>query len=147
MILVVEDDSFKYDRIKVLLESVGYTDVKWCQSVHSGVQALSTDEFELIILDMALPSHDLAARGGSPTSLPSGGLELIYELSYAQKAVRLLIITQYPEIEIEGSYVKLTDAPKRLQELYRTPVMRVIQFKQNDSTWEQGLADAMKEIP
>ncbi|RUL97745.1 hypothetical protein [Rhizobium chutanense] len=135
MILVIEDDRFKFDQISELL--IGKAEVRWCRSVHSGVQALSSPGISAIILDMALPSHDLAEGGASPASLPSGGLEIIYELSYSNKLLPVIIITQYPEIEIEGSYVKIDRAAKTVRDLYQIDVVGVVHFKQNDQTWRK----------
>ena len=82
-ILLVEDDHFKQELIEAALQE-RYADISisLARSVQQAVKLIRTDIYELIVLDIALPSHDSKAGGAQPISQPAGGIEVLLELSY-----------------------------------------------------------------
>lgn len=56
-LLLIEDDALLGDGICVGLKREGYT-VDWLKDGKQGLQALSTEEFDLVVLDLGLPGMD-----------------------------------------------------------------------------------------
>ena len=107
-VLVVEDDDFKFEDIFGLFQKFKLTvDVQRASSVQAGYEAIQGAQFDYIILDMALPSHNLVAGTGNPYPEPVGGLEILLELADQNRAERVIILTQYPSIEFNREYVPL----------------------------------------
>lgn len=105
-ILVVEDDQFKYSKIaSILAERYPDATLNHVDNVSGSVLYLRDHTPDLIILDMALPSHPAIAGKGSPLSMPAGGIEVILELKYLKKtAIPVAVLTQYPDVEIENEF-------------------------------------------
>ena len=102
-VLLVEDDNFKQELVEQLVLQVRpIVEIVVARSVQQAVQLLGSGTFDLIILDMSLPSHESKAGGSQPISQPSGGIEVLLELSYECRTDRVVILTQYPEIEYDG---------------------------------------------
>ena len=77
-ILLVEDDIALAEGIRTALKPEGYT-VDWLQDGSSALHALSTESFELAILDLGLPRMD--------------GLHVLKHLRAAANPVPVLVLT------------------------------------------------------
>ncbi|MBD9638459.1 response regulator [Ensifer sp. ENS07] len=145
--LIVEDDSFKAhsvcDVVRKTFPSAVFTAAT---SVHAAVGKLQEMAFDLIMLDMALPSHQLRPGFGPTSSLLSGGLEVIMELSYLRRSDPVIVLTQFPEIEIEGNLVNLRKAKEILIENYDANIVSVIHYRHEHPEWRISLQEEMKKI-
>ena len=84
-ILLVEDDKLLGDGIKTGLKHFSYT-VDWVEKGGFALQALQTDSFELIVLDLGLPDID--------------GIELVKKIRKSGAAnTPILILTARDQIE------------------------------------------------
>ena len=77
-ILLVEDDNALGEGIRTALKPEGYT-VDWVQDGSSALHALSSESFELAILDLGLPRMD--------------GLQVLKHLRAAANPVPVLVLT------------------------------------------------------
>ncbi len=83
-ILLVEDDCLLGDGIKTGLKHFSYA-VDWVKKGSHALQALSTDVFELVILDLGLPDMD--------------GIELMSQIRKAAISTPVLILTARDQLE------------------------------------------------
>lgn len=146
-VLIVEDDTFKLERIEACLKRLSNAaSVTVATSVQAAVNKLQFVTFDFVLLDMSLPTHDLKPGGSAVTSLLSGGLEVIMELSFLKRDDQVVIITQYPEIEIEGVLVSIPSVKSTLESMFNARVARVILYRHESSVWENDLM-AILEAP
>jgi CheY-like chemotaxis protein len=146
-ILVVEDDAFKLDRITACLKPVSdHFSITVVKSVQGAVNAVANERFDFILLDMSLPTHDLKPGGGAGTSLLSGGLEVIMDLSLLRRSERVIVLTQYPEIEIEGDLVPLDGVQAILDEMFEVQIDSVILYRQESNEWEDELLRSLEQL-
>jgi CheY-like chemotaxis protein len=143
-LLIIEDDTFKLNRIVACLDKrTSSHSVTIVRSVQAAVAEVNTHEFDMILLDMALPSHDLKPGGGPGMSLLSGGVEVVMELAYLGRQDPVIIITQYPEIEIEGELVPVASVRSVLSRLFNIRVGGVIHYRHLADEWETALLKAI----
>lgn len=146
-VLLVEDDGFKSDEIHALLLSVCHsTDVHLSKSVSSAIGAIEGRTFDLIVLDMALPSHTAVPGAGAPLSLLTGGLEVLFELQSLRRKDPCVVVTQYPEIEICGSFYQLIKAPEAIERCYEVRVLGCIEYTDSGAQWRVTLAELFGKI-
>ena len=141
-ILLIEDDSFKLKRVLACLGKRSDS-VTIATSVQAAVVEVNSRSFDVILVDMALPSHDLRPGGGPGTSLLSGGIEVIMELAYLGRSDPVVIITQYPEIEVEGELLPVAKVQPALQKLFDVRIKAVILYKHLSDEWEIALLEAV----
>jgi CheY-like chemotaxis protein len=145
-ILVVEDDAFKLDRVTSCLEPLwSSSSITVVKSVQGAVSAVANEKFDFILLDMSLPTHDLKPGGGAGTSLLSGGLEVIMDLSLLRRSEKVIILTQYPEIEIEGDLIPLDRVKAILNKMFEVEIDSVILYRQESSEWEGELLRSLEQ--
>jgi DNA-binding NarL/FixJ family response regulator len=146
-ILIVEDDSFKYSKIQELInESENSFDIVKCENVHDTVIYLNKETPDKIILDMSLPSHAARIGEGNPLSMPSGGIEIIFELiSLSKLHVPVVILTQYPEIEIENEYYSIEKAGSVLMKLYDLKSLSAVLYEHDNEAWKYEVVKYLRQ--
>ena len=139
-IMIVEDDFFKYSKIeKLVKETIADVDIVVFENIHGVVNYLASKSPDKIILDMSLPSHTAKVGEGTPLPMPTGGIEVILELRALNKNnIPIIILTQYPDIEIEDDYYSISEAGLIIEQLYEMNDIDVAHY-QNDDRLDGGL--------
>jgi DNA-binding NarL/FixJ family response regulator len=136
-ILIIEDDDFKRDHIKDFLISLyPYILIEADSNLSSAILRINKEEFDLIIVDMALPSHPVLPGGGSPISMLSGGLEVLLELQSLNRGDKCIIVTQYPEIEISGIAFPTKDSTAAIRKHLNYSVYGCLQYSEESPLWK-----------
>ena len=146
-ILLVEDDEFKSNAIQSEILELGLkADFQVETTVHGAVQKLNEQDFDLILLDMSLPSYQLIQGKGSPIPMPSGGMEVLMELDYLGRQDEVIILTQYYEIEIDEILYSHKDAQEKINQEYNVNLLRIILFKREDKDWKKILSEEIEGL-
>ncbi|MCW2370063.1 hypothetical protein [Sphingobium sp. B11D3D] len=145
-ILIVEDDSFKLEAILFLVNRVAeMAEVKTAMSLRSAMTALEEGIFDLVVLDMAIPSHTSDVGAIDTYSQPVGGLDVLLFLATMERAERIAVLTQYPTIEYNRSHVPLREFMSVLHQDSVTNVDAVILFS-DDGTWRDTLTGLLRVL-
>jgi len=146
-VLLVEDDSFKFDIIEAYLkEKYSEIFILKAQSLFDAVKYIEECTFDLALVDMAIPSHTAVAGEGSPKSLLTGGIEVLLEMAYYNINAPCVVITQYPDIQISGITYTLEESKLILNENLECNVFTCVQFLENGFSWKKAIDLAIKEI-
>lgn len=142
--LIVEDDEFKFGEVSgVLSDEFPNCIVDQVGSVQQAIFMLEKKTFDLIILDIALPSHDVEKGGGTPTSMPSGGIEILMELAFNNRDEPVVVMTQYPEVEIDGKLLPLPKLGDKIRGMVSVNLLDVVLFDKVERNWIQKLRRVM----
>lgn len=148
--LVVEDDPYKLDGIQAYLKSVfsGTLQVSVCQALSSATALLGAQTFDLAIIDMSIHSHEPEAGSGSPFPLSSGGLDVLFEIAYSENAANThcIILTQYPDIEIESLPIPVEHAKNEILDKFNIDVAGCVRYLENDSQWKADLYAILERL-
>ena len=138
-ILIVEDDPFKLNRLlseTVQLRSKGRT--RSVTSLQQAMSVLESETFDVVLLDMAIPSHDSAAGSSDVYSQPVGGLDILLNLALSGRPEKVIVITQYPTVELNREHVPLSRLIGHLEKEDVFNVKGVILFSE-DRPWQSQL--------
>lgn len=143
-ILLIEDDQFKQELVETAIRIARPAGkIMVGRSVQQAVQLLRSRSYDLIVLDIALPSHESRAGGAQPISQPSGGLEVLFELSFDLRTDPVIIVTQYPEIEFDGNLYPLTKVKNAFEKSMCVNIVDVIYFSAQAEEWRERLKKAL----
>jgi len=146
--LIVEDDPFKMEGIRSHLESIFGRRLQavGCQALATAATALSSRRFDLAILDMSIHSHEPEAGAGSPFPLSSGGLDVLFEINYSGVDTACIILTQYPDIEIEGVPIPVEVAQQEILEKFDIQVAGCVRYLEDDGKWKAEVASILEKL-
>ena len=146
--LIVEDDPFKIKGIRAHLKDIfrDRIEIFECQALSSAAALLSANKFDLAILDMSIHSHEPEAGAGSPFPLSSGGLEVLFEIEHAGSNTPCIILTQYPDIEIEGVPIPVEMAQLEIMEKFEIKVAGCVRYVENEERWKVEVTSILEHL-
>jgi ActR/RegA family two-component response regulator len=146
--LIVEDDPFKMDSIRAYLKGVfsGHLDIVECQALSSASSKLASSTFDLAIIDMSIHSHEPEAGAGSPFPLSSGGLDVLFEIGHSGESTSCIIVTQYPDIEIEGIPIPVELAQQEILEKFGIKVAGCVRYVEDENRWRTDVTSILEQL-
>jgi len=146
--LIVEDDLFKMEGIRAhLTQRFGNRiETSGCQALSSAKALLASKNFDLAIVDMSIHSHEPEAGAGSPFPLSSGGLDVLFQIVYSGCNTPCIILTQYPDIEIEGAPVPVEMAQQEILEKFDIKVAGCVRYIENDDRWKVAMTAILERL-
>ncbi|MEE3923322.1 hypothetical protein [Pseudomonas viridiflava] len=146
-ILIVEDDDYKLERIRSFAAlAFGGVDIRASESLKGALEAVADDIYDLIFVDMAIPSHPTIAGQGTPVPFNTGGLAVLMELAALDRHDPCIIITQYPDIEISGEYIPIDQVREKLPLLLECEVLACVFYDEDKDSWQDELSTVFKEL-
>lgn len=148
-VLLIEDEDHKRRELSRCLETCfpGEIDFEHVDSVHSAYWSVSACEFGLIVLDMALPTFS-GDGGASQRGIDQaqGGIEVLRALKERGVCARVVIVTQYPEVDVGGQRMELGSAVAALAMRYGQDILGGIIYKYNSAAWSKKLKAILKGV-
>lgn len=148
--LIVEDDPYKLEGIRAYLNAifVSAPDIFECQALASATALLGSQTFDLAIIDMSIHSHEPEAGTGSPFPLSSGGLDVLFEIACSEHSSNTpcIILTQYPDIEIESLPIPVEQAKQEILEKFNIEVAGCVRYLENGSQWKTEIYSILERL-
>ena len=134
-VLLIEDEEHKANDLtkKLFASGVEHNDLTRVISVRQAVLEVTEGNFDLVIVDMALPTFSSAGGGGAAQAV--GGIEVLRALSMAGVRAKIIIVTQYPDILVGGNRVKLHQAARVLSGKYNQDVLGAVLYSYKTPEW------------
>ena len=133
-ILVVEDDALKGRQIVNFTKSINNSIIIIQKgALNSGLLELTKNEYDLVILDMSLPTFD---NNESEHFQPYGGLLFLDEVKRKKYKVPVVIVTQYASFGEGKGEMTLEEINLNCREKY--PNFKEIIYYL-DETWKEKL--------
>lgn len=142
-LLIVEDDAYKIDDI--LKEFRTTIEARLVSSVSTAVKAIVASNFELIVLDMALPTFERSKESSAGSGQPQGGVEILRTLQHLNSDSSVIIISQYAGIEMEKEFVPICDTPTYLKSRYGVNVIGAVHYDFEIRDWSTEFKNILKE--
>ncbi len=147
-ILLIEDELHKREELTSCLEDFfeGSAWLEHVDSVHAAFKTVQANDFDLIVLDMALPTFSTdgsATERGHDQAL--GGIEVLRALHSRGVSSKVIIITQYPEITVGGKRLKLGSASDALSKRYNQQIVGGVVYKYKSPSNSSKLRTLLKK--
>lgn len=145
-ILIVEDDSNKRSRIvKLVRETLVDSDITERSSYQSGLATAMQAEFDLLILDMSMPTYDTCSGAGG-THRRYAGRDILRELSRKKRSMRAIVVTQFESFGEGSSRRTIEELRQELSENYSGMYDSIIYYHAAQSDWHEQLGGRILEI-
>ena len=144
-ILLVEDETHKRIEMTQCVQEVYGLAPVIVDNVSSAVLLVMEEDFDLIILDMALStfgeSTDDHKKGHDQAQ---GGIEVLRALKLAKRTTKVIIVTQYPDFYIGGTRVKLRNSSKIISEKYNQKVIGAVLYHYKSKSTLQKIISLLR---
>lgn len=147
-ILVADDEGPKLENIVDLVRAV-FPDAELAsaRSVRAALDGLRSRRADLVVLDMSLPTFDVAPgeQGGRPQNY--GGIELLRYMDFYEIPCPVLIVTQYETFPDQSGHVDLPVLEQRLAKDHPDMFRAIIHYAgASDDGWRKQLVEALNTI-
>ena len=148
-ILLVEDEKHKRDELIDCLNTFYGADLLLTavDGLREAILSVSREDFDLIVLDMALPIFAEKGEGserGHDQAL--GGVEVLRALRSKGVAAKIIIVTQHSEVNVDGKTVTLKVASGLLSRKYGQKIIGSLLYKYRSEMNKPKLTSLLKKM-
>ena len=146
-VLIVEDDEFKQKRIAQAVRGFDpKVEIIFSRGVNSGLDAISVQVPDLILLDMSLTTFDVGPNelGGRPQNF--GGMEVLRQMDRLDIVIPVIVITQHERFATNGREVHLAALRKELEDEHDRVFRGLIYYNSASGKWERQLRTHLLQI-
>lgn len=146
-ILLVEDNEHKRDRVLAYLrETLPLANVIEARSYASGCQMIEIAHYDLIIMDISLPTYDIAGPEGGGRFRSKGGREIARKVVRKKIPTPIVFLTQYEAFSDRGSSLSLIELGELLAQECLDNFRGLIYFDGSKSAWKLELEKIIKVL-
>lgn len=150
-IVLVDDDKDKAKIILDICEPIcealeSRPNIHVHHSYHSGLIACLQKAPRLLLLDMSMPTFDIAGTEHGGRSRDFAGRDLMSELDRFQVVVPTIVVTGF-DVLGEGSEMRtMEELTQELYDQFGDIFRGTIHYSTSDSTWKISLAERIREV-
>jgi DNA-binding NarL/FixJ family response regulator len=143
-ILIIEDDQYKLEKIKVLLlDKFPNVQLVVRTSFHSGFEEVVDNHstYDLILLDMSMQNYDISSdeAGGDPA--PLAGKSILTQMYFREIPTAVVVVTMYDRFQ-DGTKIK--NLHTTLSEEFPDNYKGYVFFSHIEDKWESDLIRHIK---
>ncbi|MBB5034486.1 response regulator [Prosthecobacter vanneervenii] len=140
-ILIVEDDQNKLAQLRsFILQHTPSIFIESCCSYRSALARLLEEEpFDLILLDMSMPTFDKSPSESGGRNRPFGGKDILRKLKHKGVKTPVVVVTQFTHFGEGKSCISLDVLKQQLAEEGFENYQTTIFYNAQGTTWEVEL--------
>lgn len=146
-ILLIEDDAEKGEIIREFLEAnISGAFVSTARSITSGLLALTSDQLDLLVLDMSMPNFD-ASIDTSAGNIPENyaGRDLLAQMQLRGISVPTIVVTMFVTFGEGDSRMSVQQLAKSLQK-YSPQYRGLVQYSLAEEGWRAALLKLVSSV-
>ena len=146
-ILVIEDSARKLTNLVEFVKDVSNNvEVTEKRSYCNGLESALDECFDLILLDMSLPYHDVTADHSSSDILVYAGRDILKELRRMKKDCNVVVVTQFPEFGEGAEKISLDELTEELGNSFAENYLGTIYYHPSKLDWQQGITNIIERL-
>jgi CheY-like chemotaxis protein len=146
-ILIADDNKEKLSNIEEFLKGE-FQDINmdFAFSYNSTTKKLKSGDYELLILDMSMPTFDLNDKGSTGVVRPLAGKDIMGKLQYREVNIPVIIITQFDVFGRHSDTVDLNDLIDDLYSSFPENFKGCVFYDPSSNQWCHDLSSKIKEV-
>lgn len=139
-IILIEDDKKKIDDIKdFLYKTYKYQNLVVKESYQSGLRELIFNKYDLLLLDMSIPTWDKISSDPSGNYQKFGGYLILKEITRKKKPVKTILISMFDDFGESDRSVTLSQLAEGLKKEFSEIFMGSIFYSSRQTKWKDEL--------
>ncbi|MBX6690031.1 response regulator [Pseudomonas sp. USTB-Z] len=144
-ILIIEDNSLKREKVTLLLDSIGDHTIMEAASYNSGLTAAMDNEFDLMIVDMSMPTFDRSEHTQGGRFRAIAGKEIVAKLFKLGKLKPFIILTGFRDFSVDTQSLSIEQIHDLLG-TYGQDYLGCIFFESSNTSWQEELTATMEKF-
>ncbi|UBZ08781.1 response regulator [Salegentibacter mishustinae] len=145
-ILLVEDDEDKRSRIAEFIKNELEANIDIARSFQSGRKSISEKKYDLILLDMSMPTFDISPLESGGRSQPFGGRTLLFEMQRRNINTKVVVITQFDFFGVDDEEITLEELDLELKNSFSQNYLGAVPFNIGYEDWKENLLKKIKNV-
>jgi len=146
-ILLVEDDEQKRLSLHAFLINSSFAaSVEVCRSYQSALANLKSKTFDLVVLDMSLPTFDIKSGEDGGKRQPYAGMEILRQIARRSIATKVVIVTQFDTFGEREKLVTRAELHQAILSTYSTFYVGMVYYSIVSGRWKEELAEIMGQV-
>jgi CheY-like chemotaxis protein len=144
-ILLVEDEESKRLQVTELLKQrFDDSEIVEARSLNSGLKSVAASQYDLIIVDMTMPTFDIGSdeEGGRPQAY--GGREMLRYIARKGIATPVIVLTQFDRFGKVPDQHSIEELDGELRRDHATNYVGSIRYNVAVDTWRSELVKAIQ---
>jgi len=138
--LLIEDDSNKSKQIiEFINASFTESSIELKKSYQSGLKAIFSNEYDLILLDMQLPTFDIKSGEDGYKFRKLAGVDILSELKRKKKRSQVIIITQFETFGEGEFHLNLSGLKDLLKLQFPGLYIDAVYYSPAQTIWKEEL--------
>lgn len=139
-LLLVEDDDNKRKQLgQVVSEMWPDAIVTISRSLQSGLRAIRGADFDLVLLDMSLPTYDVGPDEPGGSTHAFGGREFLKELRRFKKPLPVIVVTQFEAFGSGPEMMTLEALEEELRAAFPVNYRGYVYYNATTESWKEQL--------
>lgn len=146
-ILLIEDDKKKSDDIiSHINNTFPNSEILLKESYHSGLKTLIREPFDLLLLDMSMPTWDRSPFEAGGEYEKFGGIKILKELARKKKLLPTILITMFDNFGESDNSITLDQMNTVLKNDYEDLYLGSVFYRSDISQWQTDLTLLMNTV-
>lgn len=146
-ILIIEDDSHKLKQISEFISECSVDAViRTARSYQSGLKAAFEHSFELILLDMSLPTFDVKSGEDGYKFIKRAGEDILVELKRKKNSAKVIIVTQFDSFGEGLDYIELKTLKEQLRDRFGLNYVGAVYYEASHLKWKTELRKMIEKL-
>lgn len=146
-ILFIEDNKTKTEDIKTILSKIdSIKELVIKTSFTSGLKEFFTNDYDILLLDMSLPTREDIFSNSIDNFEQLGGYKIMSEMKRKNKKIPTILITMFSEFGIGKSFMDVNELDGMLNENFNDFYKGYIYYSSQQDNWKEQLTSCLNEI-
>jgi hypothetical protein len=140
-IILVEDDGKKIRDIKdYFLIKYNYTDLMVRESYQSGLRELLLNNYDLLLLDMSIPTWDKSPSEPGGNFEKFGGLKILREMDRKHKIIDTILVTMFDDFGESDESITLKQIDGALHREFENNYLGAVFYNSKENKWKDEIS-------
>lgn len=145
-LLIVEDDDYKLESLQECVEQFNDIEVLVCRSFTSAAKAIKRKTFDLILLDMSLPTFDGGGASDEGDAQGLGGKRLIRLCNEYGTLCATILVTQFSNYEELGKTTTVSEMESELSSILEKRFIGTVRYNRASTEWKSSLNEYLHAV-
>jgi DNA-binding NarL/FixJ family response regulator len=146
-IIVIEDDFKKKEDIRNFLASdLQINSVVIKESYQSGLRELVKNDYDLLLLDMSIPTWDKSIDEPGGNFEKFGGYKILKEITRKNRPIKTILITMFDDFGESDTSITLSQLDNLLKNEFPDIYIGAVYYNTREEKWKKELSDFISNL-